>query len=264
VVTGVWRDGFIHAGNLAYMAMLAIFPFFIAVGASFRPLANSASGSLGACGAGRAAPVVAQVLEPVGRDVIVRGMAGCCGQALPWGVDGFQPDRDDPRYSAPFLWHAGGRALLRYRLLATGMVMLAVVALLISLYLQVAIAAALELARITLRPMAGRAAGARLVPMGVLFGALYLLFYALTPSYRAAAYPKWPGARWSRCGGRWFPRCCRCCCAVFTYDLTYGSLAGVMIALFFFWLVGLGLVTGAELNAAWPLRPRKGLAGPGG
>jgi membrane protein len=36
----------------------------------------------------------------------------------------------------------------------------------------------------------------------------------------------------------------------FTYDLTYGSLAGVMIALFFFWLVGLGMVVGAELNAA--------------
>jgi membrane protein len=26
--------------------------------------------------------------------------------------------------------------------------------------------------------------------------------------------------------------------SLFTYDLTYGSLAGVMIALFFFWLVG--------------------------
>ena len=38
--------------------------------------------------------------------------------------------------------------------------------------------------------------------------------------------------------------------ALFHYDLTYGSLAGVMIALFFFWLVGLGLVVGAELNAA--------------
>jgi membrane protein len=34
------------------------------------------------------------------------------------------------------------------------------------------------------------------------------------------------------------------------YDLTYGSLAGIMIALFFFWLVGLGIVAGAELNAA--------------
>ena len=34
------------------------------------------------------------------------------------------------------------------------------------------------------------------------------------------------------------------------YDLTYGSLAGVMIALMFFFVIGLGVVTGAELNAA--------------
>jgi len=37
---------------------------------------------------------------------------------------------------------------------------------------------------------------------------------------------------------------------LFNYDLTYGSLAGIMITLFFFWLVGLGMVFGAELNAA--------------
>src|SRR3546814_20469247 len=34
------------------------------------------------------------------------------------------------------------------------------------------------------------------------------------------------------------------------YDLTYGSLAGVMIALIFFFVIGLGVVIGAELNAA--------------
>jgi membrane protein len=39
----------------------------------------------------------------------------------------------------------------------------------------------------------------------------------------------------------------------FTYDLTYGSLAGAMVTLLFFWLVGLGLVIGAELNAALAL-----------
>jgi membrane protein len=43
----------------------------------------------------------------------------------------------------------------------------------------------------------------------------------------------------------------------FTYDLTYGSLAGVMIALFFFWLVGLGMVVGAELNAALAVTPEE-------
>ncbi|WP_204268048.1 YhjD/YihY/BrkB family envelope integrity protein, partial [Escherichia coli] len=46
------------------------------------------------------------------------------------------------------------------------------------------------------------------------------------------------------------------------YDLTYGSLAGVMIALIFFFLVGLGLVVGAELNAALAETPENGLAEP--
>ena len=34
------------------------------------------------------------------------------------------------------------------------------------------------------------------------------------------------------------------------YDLTYGSLASVMIVLIFFFMVWLGVVAGAELNAA--------------
>ena len=40
------------------------------------------------------------------------------------------------------------------------------------------------------------------------------------------------------------------------YDATYGSLAGVMIALIFFFIIGLGLVIGAELNAALAETPR--------
>jgi membrane protein len=35
-----------------------------------------------------------------------------------------------------------------------------------------------------------------------------------------------------------------------SYDLTYGSLAGVIIALIFFFVIGLGVVIGAQLNAA--------------
>jgi membrane protein len=45
------------------------------------------------------------------------------------------------------------------------------------------------------------------------------------------------------------------------YDLTYGSLAGVMIALIFFFIVGLGVVVGAELNAALAETPEEGLEG---
>ena len=44
---------------------------------------------------------------------------------------------------------------------------------------------------------------------------------------------------------------------MFSYDLTYGALSGMMIALFFFWLVGLGMVIGAELNAALAVTPEE-------
>src|SRR5687768_2757010 len=33
VVVGVYSDGFIHAGNLAYLALLTLFPFFIVTAA---------------------------------------------------------------------------------------------------------------------------------------------------------------------------------------------------------------------------------------
>ena len=43
------------------------------------------------------------------------------------------------------------------------------------------------------------------------------------------------------------------------YDLTYGSLAGVIIGLIFFFIVGLGVVIGAELNAALAEVPEEAL-----
>jgi membrane protein len=47
--------------------------------------------------------------------------------------------------------------------------------------------------------------------------------------------------------------------SVSNYDLAYGSLAGVMLALIFFYLIGLGLVTGAQLNAALANAHKNGL-----
>jgi membrane protein len=99
----------------------------------------------------------------------------------------------------------------------------------------------------------------RLLPAAVIYFALYLLFYTLTPTaYRARRYPKWPGALLVTV---WWAAVSAALPAVlhrfFTYDLTYGSLAGVMISLFFFWLVGLGLVVGAELNAALAESPEE-------
>ena len=71
VIEGVQRDGFIHAGNLAYMAILSLFPFFIVVGAIFSVL-GEARERIASVEAFLSAmpPVVSHVLEPVGRAVI--------------------------------------------------------------------------------------------------------------------------------------------------------------------------------------------------
>jgi membrane protein len=93
----------------------------------------------------------------------------------------------------------------------------------------------------------------------IIYASLFLLFLTLTPSaYRTRRYPKWPGALFVTV---WWVAVSSALPGVlhrfFTYDLTYGSLAGVMIALFFFWLVGLGMVVGAELNAALAETPEE-------
>jgi membrane protein len=92
----------------------------------------------------------------------------------------------------------------------------------------------------------------RLLPALTLFFTFYVLFYALTPSrYRKHGCRKWPGALlitvWWLVTVELLPSALG---LLGGYSLTYGSLAGVMIALIFFFVIGLGVVTGAELNAA--------------
>ncbi|MDD3798499.1 MAG: YhjD/YihY/BrkB family envelope integrity protein, partial [Novosphingobium sp.] len=99
----------------------------------------------------------------------------------------------------------------------------------------------------------------RIIPILGLYGSVHLVFLMLTPAaYRGSRYRKWPGALavtvWVAGVTVVLPRLVR---TVFAYDLTYGSLAGAMIALFFFWLVGLGIVAGAELNAALARTPEE-------
>jgi membrane protein len=103
----------------------------------------------------------------------------------------------------------------------------------------------------------------RLAPLFMLFVALYGLIYLLTPSkYRYSACPKWPGAVFTAV---WWVSITMAMPQVLSrlanYDLTYGSLAGVIVALIFFWLVGFGLVIGAHLNAALAESPQPAVQG---
>ena len=264
-LVGTYNDGFIHAGNLAYLSMLAIFPFFILGAAVFSAFGEEAE---------RAAtinavlyalpPIVGNVIEPVARDVIEARSgwllwAGA-GVAL-WTVGSLVETIRD------ILRRAYGtratHAFWKYRLLSTGVILSAVLLLLLSLIAQFVIGAAQEVIAAYFPQLVDGVGDllrlTRIVPALGLFGSLYLIFYSLTPSkYRRKRYPKWPGVLLTTL---WWIAVTTVMPAVlrnfFAYDLTYGGLAGVMIVLFFFWLVGLGVVIGAELNAALAETPEE-------
>ncbi len=99
----------------------------------------------------------------------------------------------------------------------------------------------------------------RIAPAVAIFAALWGIFYAVTPRKFRDGHVIWPGAAliaavWigttmllpvilGQFGG---------------YDRTYGSLAGVIVALLFFYIIGLALVIGAQLNAALAIVPKLG------
>jgi membrane protein len=264
---GTYNDGFIHAGNLAYLSMLAIFPFFILGAAIFSAFGEEAE---------RAAtinavlfalpPMVGNVIEPVARDVIEArsGWLLWVGALIGlWTVGSLVETIRD------ILRRAYGtqatHAFWKYRLLSSGVILAAVFLLLLSLIAQFLIGTTQEVIEAYFPQLVDRVVALRLsriVPSLGLFGSLYLIFYSLTPSkYRRKRYPKWPGVLlttvWWISVTTIMPTVLR---NFFAYDLTYGGLAGVMIALFFFWLVGLGVVIGAELNAALAETPEEKLA----
>jgi membrane protein len=264
VFVGTYNDGFIHAGNLAYLAVLAIFPFFI-TGAAIFSLIGEESERAATINAILFAlpPVVGDVIAPVARSVIAErsgwllwggGLVGL------WTVGSLVETIRD------ILRRAYGtratKAFWKYRLLSTGIILAAVVLLMLSLIAQVLIGAAQEVIEAwvpQLYDAIDSLALSRVIPALGLYLSLYLLFLTLTPAlYRKRRYPKWPGALvvtgWWVAVTALLPPLLH---TVFTYDLTYGSLAGIMIALFFFWLVGLGMVMGAELNAALAETPEE-------
>jgi membrane protein len=264
IFSGTYNDGFIHAGNLAYMSVLAIFPFFI-TGAALFSLIGEESQQAASINAILYAlpPVVGDVIGPVARSVIqarTGWLLWAGGLVGLWTVGSLIETIRD------LLRRAYGTeataAFWKYRLFSTGIIILAVVLLMLSLVAQVVIGAAQEVIGAYF-PQLGHWLGSlslsRIVPAFGLYGSLYFLFYTLTPhAYRKPRYPKWPGALlvtlWWIVVALALPPLLR---TVFRYSLTYGSLAGIMIVLFFFWLVGLGMVMGAELNAALAETPEE-------
>ena len=257
IAIGVYNDGFIHAGNLAYLAILALFPFFILAAAVAQLLGRSEDG----------AKTVATILAELPPNVSTT-LSGPVQEVLTarsgpllwlgalvglWTAASFvETIRDILRraygvkYCAPF-WE--------YRLGSLAFIIVAVVLLMFAFAASVALSS-VQHAIETLFPLADNLIGTveffRLIPAAGLFVTFYALFFVLTPSrYRKHGCKNWPGALLIT---GWWVGTVELLPHVLDwiggYSLTYGSLAGVMIALLFFFVIGLGVVTGAELNAA--------------
>ncbi|OQW74730.1 MAG: ribonuclease BN [Proteobacteria bacterium ST_bin14] len=257
VVVGVFSDGFIHAGNLAYLSLLTLFPFFIVAAAIARLFGRTDEGLHTVAAFLRTLPPsVAAVLQTPIADVL----AARSGSLLWFGaIVGLWTTASFIETIRDILRRAYGvksvRPFWHYRLWSMGLTLASLILVLVSFSFQVAMVATEQFILRTM-PFATGAASAvslsRIAPAIALFVALYMVFYSLTPrQYRDGQFPKWPGAAFTAAWWLIVTALLPSILANLTsYDLTYGSLAGVMIALIFFFLVGLGLVVGAQLNAA--------------
>jgi membrane protein len=254
---GVYEDGFVHAGNIAYMSLVALFPFLILAAAVARLSSGAGDDQFTVVNIlSRLPPQVREVLaQPIAE--VLNGRSGSLlwfGAIVGlWTAASFiETIRDILRraygvkYSASF-W--------QYRLGSMVAIVAAVVLMLIAFALTLLLTSAHQyvVARLPFSDgLAGTLGLYRIAPAVTLFVTFYILFLALTPSrYRKLECRKWPGAllvtTWWLLTVELLPRAI----GLFGgYALTYGSLAGVMVALVFFFIIGLGVVTGAELNAA--------------
>ena len=257
VGVGVYNDGFIHAGNLAYLSLLSMFPFFITAAALLQLFGRPEDVALtvGTILAQVPPDVASVVREPIQEVLTARtGPLLWFGAIVGlWTATSFiETIRDILRraygvkYTAPF-WE--------YRLISVAFIVGAV------LLLMIAFAASIFMASLQrvitgvfpqFEDLAGAIQLYRIIPGLALYGTVYAIFVVLTPSrYRKKSCRKWPGALlvtvWWLATAELLPAAIA---AVGGYSLTYGSLAGVMVALLFFFIVGLGVTMGAELNAA--------------
>lgn len=257
VVVGVYSNGFTQAGNFAYLSLVALFAFCIVAAAIAGAFGQTEKGiELINAFFSTVPPSAADSL----RGPVESAMNARTGPLL-WfsALVGLWTTGSLIEAFRGVLNRAYGAAAQRYfweyRLGSLLAIIVAVIFAMVAFSAQVLVSAAEDVVYRYI-PAAQQAssyfAWGRIVPFFGVFFAIYVVFRGLTPrKYRARRYPKWPGAALV---SLWWVGC-TAVLPVFVskmanYNLTYGSLAGVMISLIFFYLIGLGMVTGAHLNAA--------------
>ncbi len=261
-ILNTYNHGFTEAGNFAYLSLLTLFPFFIVV--------TRIAGMFGRTGDGMAAINQFLGAVPPGVAALLRGpiadvLAQPSNNVLTLGiVVGLWSTASFIEATREILYRAyrteSSRPFWQYRLGNIALVVGSVLLMLAAFSAEVTLAG-VETIVVGIIPGGREALGwlhlSRLVPGATLFISIYLVFLSLTPGGVRGSSIKWPGAILTT--GVWIAATLilpRAIGLLGGYDRTYGSLAGVMIALIFFWVIGLGFVMGAELNAALAHQPK--------
>ena len=258
IAIGVYNDGFIHAGNLAFLSILALFPFFILATAIAQLLGQSADGAQTvATILAQLPPQVAGVLAgPINEVLTVRtGTLLWLGAAVGlWTAASYiETIRDILRraygvkFTAPF-W--------TYRLLSSALILAAVLLLMAAFGATVVLTSIQHFVVERVPGSSGLATTLgfyRIAPAVTLF--VDLLLHPAGADPVALSQARVPQMARRVADHRLVDRHGRTAAdrrssLLGGYEITYGSLAGVMVALLFFFVIGLGVVTGAELNAA--------------
>ncbi|MBP8234152.1 MAG: YihY/virulence factor BrkB family protein [Rhizorhabdus sp.] len=255
---GVYSDGFIHAGNIAYLALLTMFPFFIVMAALAQLVGRTPDVQQAVYGFLATVPASVRdlVAQPI-NDVLAANNKGALlwfGALIGlWTVGSFVETIRDILYRAYGVKPSKG--FFHYRMGSIAIIVTSVVMAMAAFSAQVVLTG-VEQFVVRLLPFAegftALISVSRIAPLLMLIGALYALFTVLAPArYRMTGCPKWPGALFTASWWMAVTMLLPLVVGAFGgYGRTYGSLAGVIVTLLFFWLVGLGLVFGAHLNAA--------------
>jgi membrane protein len=248
------RDGFIHAGNLAYLSLVTLFPAAI--------LIHAVASWFGRTEAGREAiaqflstlpPEVETLVAPVLEDVMGArsGTALLVGAGIAlWTTSSFIGTIRDLLRRAHEV--EAGRPFWQERLLAIAVTMGAMMLVLLGFFGQLVAQVALSV-MVRLVPafewMAGWVDISQIAAILILFLSLWALIAVLSP--RDVKAMAWPGALvitivWVGATSLLGPLIA----SATNFSLTYGAFTGVMVAMLFFYIVGLAIVLGAQLNAA--------------
>lgn len=257
VAGNVFVSGGVFAGNFAYLALLTIFPFFLVAAALGGVFGRSEYGHQAVTAFLAAVPpsMASVIAGPIEASMTARTgpllwLAVIVGL---WTTGSLiETIRSVIRgaYRTP-----SSKPFWRYRLGSMALIIVAVITTMLALSMQVVLVGAAEVIAANVRfPQSALSVVlfSQLFTFLMLLGMLYLVFGMLTPTtYRRAGHPIWPGplfiSVWWMASLAVLPFFLN---TFADYDLTYGSLAGVMVSLIFFFLIGLAMVIGAELNAA--------------